>query len=181
MFQKGSLLVSEPFLNDPNFTRSVILLCEHSEEGSLGFVLNQPSDIILEDLGEEFENIDIPVFFGGPVEHNTLHFIHTLGTKIDNSVPLNHHYYWSGDLKEILKLLRLNIIKANEIRFFLGYSGWSKGQLQREIEAKTWIVLDQTDDNLFQWEAKDLWRNVLRSKGGQYKQLSNYPLDPRLN
>ncbi|MFN0048359.1 MAG: YqgE/AlgH family protein [Cytophagales bacterium] len=181
MFTKGDLLISEPFLNDPNFSRSVILICEHNTEGSLGFVLNQTSQIVLEDLGDEFENIDVPVYIGGPVEHNTLHFIHTLGDKIENSVKINENYFWSGNFQQVIKLLKLEIIKPNQIRFFLGYSGWSKGQLAKEYEAKTWMRIENFQDDLFELEATNLWRQVLRIKGGKFKEISNYPTDPRLN
>lgn len=181
MFVKGNLLISEPFLNDPNFSRSVILLCEHSDEGSLGFVLNQASQMVLEDLGEEFENLDLPVFIGGPVEHNTLHFIHTVGDKIENSVKINDNYYWSGNFQQVIKFLKLNIIKPNQIRFFLGYSGWSKGQLANEMKSETWLIIENYQDDLFDLEANSLWRLVLRSKGGKFKEISNYPTDPRLN
>ncbi len=181
MFQKGNLLISEPFLNDPNFSRAVILLCEHNSEGSLGFVLNQSSQMLLEDLGDEFENIDLPVFIGGPVEHNTLHFIHTLGDKIENSVKINDNYFWSGNFQQVLKLLKLNIIKESQIRFFLGYSGWSKGQLKKEYEADTWMQIEDYNDDLFELDANSLWRQVLRRRGGKFQEISNYPTDPRLN
>lgn len=137
--------------------------------------------MVLEDLGEEFENLDTPVYIGGPVEHNTLHFIHTLGDKIENSVKLNEQFYWSGNLQQVIKLLRLGIIKNEEIRFFLGYSGWSKGQLEKEYNTNTWLLIEDYDSELFSLEANSLWRQVLRKKGGKYKEISNYPTDPRLN
>lgn len=181
MITKGNLLISDPFLNDPNFTRSVIMLCEHNNDGSLGFVLNQISSIQLEDLGEEFENLDIPVYIGGPVEHNTLHFIHTLGDKIEDTVHLVGNYYWSGNLREVVGFLRLNIIKPHQIRFFLGYSGWGKGQLNKEFKAETWVQIEQYADDLFSLDAESLWRTVLRNQGGKLRELSNYPIDPRMN
>ena len=180
MFSKGDLLISEPFLNDVNFIRSVILLCENNTEGSLGFVLNQTSSMVLDDLGEDFENMDFPVYIGGPVEPNTLHFIHTLGNKIDNSIQINDLYYWSGNLNQVLELIKLDIIKENQIRFFLGYSGWSPGQLEGEFEAKTWFLIDNFKDNLLEIEP-NLWREVLKRQGGKFKEIANYPVDPRLN
>jgi len=181
MFKTGDLLISEPFLPDPNFVRSVILLTEHGAGGSMGFVLNQLSDNILEDLGDEFHNLDTPVYIGGPVEQNTLHFIHTLGNKIDRTVKINENLYWSGDLFEILKLIRLGIVNNSQVRFFLGYSGWSEGQLKSEMKANTWIQISDYQDALLDIPPSTLWREVLKQKGGKLKAISNYPIDPRLN
>ena len=181
MFKTGDLLISEPFLPDPNFVRSVILLTEHGTGGSLGFVLNQLSDMTLEDLGDEFQNLDTPVYIGGPVEQNTLHFIHTVGDKIERSVKVNDNLNWGGDLFEMLKLIRLGIVKNAQVRFFLGYSGWSKGQLKSELNANTWIQISDYKDELLDIPPATLWREVLKQKGGKLKAISNYPIDPRLN
>lgn len=181
MFSKGEILLSEPFLPDPNFKRSVILLAEHGEGGSLGFVLNNKSTMVLEDLGEEFRNIDLPVYIGGPVEQNTLHFVHTLGNKIDQTVPISDVVYWSGNLKDTLNLIRLGIIKETDIRFFLGYSGWGKGQLQSEYNQKSWFQIKNIKKDIFEIDPQNLWRQVLKNQGGEFKQYANYPLDPRLN
>jgi putative transcriptional regulator len=159
----------------------VILICEHGQDGSLGFVLNQISELRLEDLGEDFENIDMPLYIGGPVDHNTLHFIHTLGDKIENSIKLNDRYYWSGNMQFVLDSLRLGIYNESQIRFFLGYSGWSRGQLERELKAKTWVNVTSYDDDLFDLDIKNMWRTILNNQGGKLKEISNYPIDPRLN
>lgn len=181
MIRKGNLLISEPFLPDQNFVRSVILLAEHNTNGSLGFVLNQQSNLILEELGKEFENLDNLVYIGGPVEKDTLHFIHNVGDKINNAEKITDLFYWGGDLQQMLKLLHLGIVKTNQVRFFLGYSGWSAGQLNQEIEKNTWITIVGNQNQLFDIDADKLWREVLKNTGGKLKEIANYPLDPRLN
>ncbi|MDX2190214.1 MAG: YqgE/AlgH family protein [Bacteroidota bacterium] len=181
MLQKGDLLISEPFLADPNFIRSVIVLCDYNESGSLGFVLNQLSNVNLDDLGEDFLNLDIPVFIGGPVEQNTLHFLHTLGEKLDGSVKVTNELYWSGDIHQVVEWLRIGIIDEKQIRFFLGYSGWGKNQLESEMKENTWIHISDYNYNIFENDHKNMWQTVLRNKGGKLRELSNYPIDPRLN
>lgn len=182
MLTTGEIIVSEPFLPDPNFMRSVIVLVEHSLTGSLGFVLNNKSSFVLEDLGEEFHAIDLPVYYGGPVERNTLHFLHTLGNKIDHTVPISDIFSWSGNLKNTLNLIRLGIIKDSQIRFFLGYSGWGKGQLQSEYNQKSWLQIKNIQNDIFGIEPQNLWRQVLKNQqNSELKQFANYPLDPRLN
>lgn len=181
MFKKGDLLISEPFLPDPNFIRSVILVCEHNTSGTVGFILNQSANMVLEDLGDEFLNLDMPVYVGGPVEQNSLHFIHSFGDRIENTQKISDNLFWGGNIEQVIELIKLEIIKENQIRFFLGYSGWSAGQLQTEYDAKTWIVINEYEEKLMEIAPKNLWREVLRKKGGKLKEISNYPIDPRLN
>lgn len=179
--QKGDLLISEPFLGDPNFERSVVLLCEHSTQSSFGFVLNQKTEMTLMQVWEETSYCDFPLYIGGPVQKNTLHFIHRLGNQIDNSLEIAKDLYWSGDYEQVATLLNFGKIKENDIRFFLGYSGWSENQLTNEIKQNAWIVSKGDSDFIFDTHSKDFWRGILKKMGGKYKMLANYPIDPSLN
>ena len=181
MIKKGDLLLSEPYLNDPAFHRSVILMCDHEAKGSFGFVLNQLSNLVLDDFGDRFQNLETPVFIGGPVEQNTLFFVHLHGDKIEGATQITEQIYWGGNLDETLKLLKLDIIKENQIRFFIGYSGWSAGQLMAEMKINSWLQIENFTKNLFEFDYQNLWREVLKIKGGKYKGFANYPIDPRLN
>lgn len=176
----GNLLIAEPFLNDPNFVRSVILMCEHNEMGSFGLVLNQLSNLKLNDLFEDVI-LEFPVYVGGPVEHNTLHFVHTLGDTINGSKDLGNGVYWSGDFEVLKSLVNRGKIENHQVRFFLGYSGWGEGQLDGELESNSWIVAETDGDIVFEEDTKEFWRMVMKSLGGEYKAMSNYPTDPRLN
>lgn len=178
---KGKLLIAEPFLGDPNFERAVVLLCEHNEQGSFGLVLNQLSNLGLSDALEGVYNADMQLFVGGPVEYNTLHFIHRLGDLIPESVSLGHGIYWSGDFETVKSLINIGQIEEQNIRFFLGYSGWGAGQLQSELQKNSWIVRDANAELIFDSSVEQFWRKVLREMGGEYKVISNYPIDPRLN
>lgn len=177
---KGKLLIAEPFLGDPNFERSVVLLCEHNENGSFGFVLNQLTNLKLEDV---IDNVyaDFPLFLGGPVEQNTLHFIHRLGNIIEGTVDIGNGIYWTGDFDSVRSLLNIGKIKENDIRLFIGYSGWGEGQLEGEMKRDSWIVSETDADFIFDTPTNQFWRSVLKRMGGEYKVLSNYPTDPRLN
>jgi putative transcriptional regulator len=179
--EKGRLLISEPFLPDPNFERTVVLLCEHNEEGSFGFVLNKPSVLKLGEIMEDLASMDNVVFVGGPVQQDTLHFIHRNVT-ITNSVEIAGIVNWGGDFEILLSMCDTKQISPTDVRFFLGYSGWGPGQLDSEIEQDSWIVCDfVTDQLLFDTDPQELWRKALDNMGGRFSVYSNYPVDPRLN
>jgi len=117
--KKGRILVSEPFLNDTYFRRSVVLLTEHSKEGSVGFVLNKPVELSVSGILKDFPEIDASVSIGGPVNTNTVHYIHTLGVLIPNSVQVMKNLWWGGDFDTIKELIIQGKIRKNNIRFFL--------------------------------------------------------------
>lgn len=177
---KGKLLIAEPFLGDPNFERSVILLCEHNEEGSFGFVLNQVANLQLNDVLSQPAAVALPLYVGGPVGQNTLHFVHRLAF-LEDAVELGGGLFWSGDFEQMTNLLNIGKISERDVRFFIGYSGWSSGQLDQEMERKSWIVSQATADFVFETPTDQFWRAVLRQMGGEYRVKSHYPIDPRLN
>lgn len=179
--EKGRLLISEPFLPDPNFVRTVVLLCEHNDEGSFGFVLNRVADVKASDILEDLSKLDHPVFIGGPVQQDTLHFIHC-SAAIEGGEPVAEGIYWGGSFEQVTFLADTGQLRPEEIRFFLGYSGWGPGQLQEELEQDTWIVCDYvTEELLFHTEPDLMWRKALKDMGGKYSVFANYPLDPSLN
>ncbi|WP_346238244.1 YqgE/AlgH family protein [Niabella insulamsoli] len=177
----GTLLLANPHLDDPNFLRTVIFLCEHNEDGSFGFVLNRKLSYSVDELVPELGDFRLPVFEGGPVELNTLHFIHQFPEEIPGGKEVLSGVYWGGDFDKLIELINSRTADTNKIRFFLGYSGWSPGQLKDEMEEKTWIVADAAKKFLFAEAETELWRDVLRELGGEYELIINAPLDPRLN
>lgn len=179
--EKGRLLISEPFLPDPNFVRTVVLLCEHNEEGSFGFVLNRLADVRASEILDELTKFDHPVFIGGPVQQDTLHFIHR-SKSIEGGEPVAEGIYWGGSFEQVTFLADTGQLNPDEIRFFLGYSGWGPGQLEEELEQDTWIVCDYVNEELlFATEPDLMWRKALKDMGGKYSVFANYPLDPSLN
>lgn len=181
--QVGSLLISEPFMEDDNFTRSVILLCGHNdEEGSFGFVLNHPTDIDLSDSVEQFPSLETIIGVGGPVEQQSLFFIHRMKDEINNSIPIDKNICIGGEFNRVIEILNEDSSKITEFRFFLGYSGWATGQLQAEIDQKSWLVVNDFDlELIFSNRSDDLWKNILSKQGEKFSIMSNFPNDPNLN
>ncbi|MEP6736501.1 MAG: YqgE/AlgH family protein [Chryseolinea sp.] len=179
--EKGRLLISEPYLPDPNFERTVVLLCEHNDEGSFGFVVNKPSIIKINEVMEDIRNVGEPVFVGGPVQQDTLHFLHR-NTNIEKAVKIRDEIYWGGDFESLLVNLDTSVIRSGDVRFYLGYSGWASGQLELELQEDSWIVCDFVNDELlFDTDPAVVWKKALESMGGRFSVYSNYPVDPRLN
>lgn len=177
----GILLISDPFLKDPNFMRTVVLLCEHNEEGTFGLVLNRRFHQKLGELVTELEDIDIPVYYGGPVQMDTLHFIHQLPEEIPGSKEISKGIYWGGDFDIVTILLKRGVLDESNIRFYIGYSGWSEGQLDDEMKEKSWLTLKGNHKLVFHKDENAIWKDALKEMGGDYRQLVNYPIDPQLN
>jgi len=179
--EKGRVLISEPFMEDEYFRRSVVYLCEHNEEGSFGFVLNNDLEL---DLSEVVEDINIEGFklgFGGPVNSNNLYYLHTLGKEIEESYEVVPGLYSGGKFDQITALINENTVRQSDIRFFLGYSGWDAGQLKGEMEKNAWIVANAEISEVMSTSDKSLWKKLLKRMGGKFKMISNFPEDPTLN
>jgi putative transcriptional regulator len=178
----GNLLISDPFLNDENFGRSVVLLCEHQVTGSFGLVVNNPSILHLGDLVEELSFLEAEVYVGGPVEQNTLHFLYFGSKLLADSKSLGEGLWWGGDFKELVQLLKVGDLLPAQVRFFIGYSGWDSGQLDAELQEKSWIVYKGLfEQQFFEKPANQLWKVLMKNMGGDFMLQANYPLDPRLN
>ncbi len=176
----GQLLLANPFMGDDNFKRTVVLLVEHSDEGSLGFVLNRSTGVRLAEAVEEPVQFEGLLYSGGPVQPETLHVIHRLGPLVDGSTRIAEGVFWGGALDRLLRMLAEGRVGTDEARFFSGYSGWGPGQLAEELEGKSWIVVP-APPNILDLSVNNLWRAVLRSMGNEYAILANFPEDPRLN
>ena len=179
--EQGKLLISEPFMNDPNFKRSVVLLASHNEEGSVGFVLNRPMELKLEQIIEEFDRCDLPVWDGGPVQRDSLFFVHTLGDAIPDSIPIQGDLYWGGNFETVKALIKGKNVSEKDIRLFIGYSGWASKQLESEIKNNSWLVAPTTIDVIMGNDWEKLWKEVLKSMGKDFSILANFPENPLWN
>lgn len=177
----GVLLIAPPVLSDPNFRRAVVLLCEHGEAGSFGLILNRLLTLRLGDALESLSGRTEPLYLGGPVQPSTLHFLHRHGDAVAGAVPVFNGVYWGGDFEDVQGLVRAEGTVASGLRFFLGYAGWIPGQLEAEIEAGGWILSRADAAFVFPDDPEKLWSAVLRSLGGEYALLANFPDDPRMN
>jgi len=179
--EKGKILISEPFLPDTFFNRSIVYLTDHNPEGSVGFILNRRLDLKISAAIEGFENWDENLNMGGPVAPDTLHFLHNLGNVIPGSVLVAGNIYWGGDIDSVRELISLGRINQSQIRFFLGYSGWSSGQLDRELKEDSWIIARVKSDIVMNNRGDDTWKRVLRSFKNKYRMWAEFPDSPEMN
>ncbi len=178
----GNILVAEPFMLDPNFRRSVILLCDHSEkDGSVGFVLNKPLKMQVTDLIADFPDFRSELYFGGPVATDTIHYIHTRGDILEDSRPVCPGLYWGGDYEQLKELVRVNLIKTTDLKFFVGYSGWGAKQLDDELITGSWVSADMQREYAFATQPDQLWRQALRDLGKHYTVIAEIPETMHLN
>ena len=177
----GVLLISEPFLTDSYFKRAVVLLSEHDEKGTLGFILNKPTDVNINDAVEDFPEFKSPLYFGGPVETDTLFYIHTIGTELEGAKHITNGIYWGGNYDQLKLMIDTGQVRPEMIRFYAGYSGWDPEQLDHEVKENSWMVSQCNERFTFYDDPKCLWSQVLRSMGREYAILANFPEDPNLN
>jgi putative transcriptional regulator len=177
----GILLISDPFLKDPNFMRTVVFLCDHQEQGSFGFVLNRKYENTIDELIPDLEGHKISLFYGGPVQMDTIHFLHQYPVEIPGGQEVMKGVYWGGDFDKVVEMIKNDEINENKIRFFIGYSGWSDGQLKNELDEKSWLTVKATRKLVFHHDYKEIWKDSLKQLGGEYEIMINFPIDPQLN
>ena len=179
---KGDLLVAEPsIIGDLSFNRSIVLLTDHTKEGSIGFILNKPLDFTISDLIPEIE-APFKVYNGGPVEQDNLYFIHKVPELIPNSIEISLGIFWGGDFSEVSKLIVDNKINEKEIKFFLGYSGWELSQLEEELKSNSWVVTKNSyKKSIIEKDYEFFWKEKMLELGGNYSIWSNAPENPSYN
>ncbi|MES2837692.1 MAG: YqgE/AlgH family protein [Bacteroidota bacterium] len=178
---RGKLLIAEPVLDSVYFKKSVILITDYNDEGSVGFVLNKKIDAFLKDVITDIKSDKFQLFVGGPVAKDSLFFIHNKGELIKNSTSIGNNLYWGGDFDSIKKFINSGKLTEDDIKFFVGYSGWDANQLERELEEETWIISDFEKAQALSYRSEDMWRDALKKLGGDFSLLINYPDDPTLN
>lgn len=178
--KRGSLLVSNPFSIDDIFRRAVVLITEHNEEHTIGYILNKPIEVeLIEPTSEAMPSI---IYYGGPVQLEYLSIIHRIPPEIySDSTEIIEGVYWGGDLDIFQELIMDGIVGLEDIRFMIGYSGWSPGQVMREFENNSWIVLDSTEKLIFDYNSADLWKSSLQGISTRHNFISNLPEDPNFN
>jgi putative transcriptional regulator len=184
--EQGRILISEPFLKDFYFKRSIVLLAEHNKDGTFGLVLNRTTDLKLSEIltSSEFKipaEFDSKIYIGGPVKTDSLFFIHTRSDVISNSLKIMDGIYWGGNIDELVRLMYEKTLKPEEIRFYAGYSGWEPKQLDRELEEQSWVVARTTAAFLLKNSPEILWKKAVLNLGEDYKEWINYPIDPQMN
>jgi putative transcriptional regulator len=179
--EKGKILISEPFLPDTFFNRSIVYLTDHTPRGSVGFILNKKLDLKINAAIEGFESWSENLNMGGPVAPDTLHYLHNLGDLIPKSILVEGNIFWGGDIDTIRELIKTGKIKQSQIRFFLGYSGWSAGQLDRELKEDSWVIARVKSDIIMNNHSEDTWKRVLKSLKNKYRIWADFPDSPEMN
>ena len=178
---RGKILISEPFLRDATFGRSVVLLIDHTEEGSMGLIINKQLPIFVNDIIKEFKYIEnIRLYKGGAIARDTLFYLHTLAD-IPGAIPISKGLYLNGDFDEIKKYILQGNKVDRYIRFFLGYSGWESEQLSTELKENTWLVSKEENAYLMNGDTKDMWKQALEKLGSKYETWSRFPQVPTFN
>jgi len=179
--EKGKILLAEPFMLDPGFKRSAILLCDHGIEGSVGFIINKPIDMEVNSLLADFPDAELGVNYGGPVATDTLHYIHNMGAILDESMEIGQGLFWGGNFTQLKVLLREGVSQNYMLKFFVGYSGWSQGQLVDELDYGSWVIADLDPNYLTDSDPKNLWRNIMAQKGNNFGVIAEMPDDAHWN
>lgn len=173
--RKGKILLAEPYMRDPNFKRAVVLLCEHEENGSLGFILNKSLKMPICDLIADFPDFEGEAYYGGPVQTDTIHYLHNVGDLLEGSLMVSQGVYWGGDFEKLKFLIQTRLIDHTNIRFFIGYSGWSPGQLIEEMSLPSWILADMDANYAFKSNEELLWQEILEGKDDPYPVIAQIP------
>ena len=179
--QKGRVLIAEPFLPGNYFSRSVILLVAYSVKGAVGFIINKKVDLSVQDILPGFPDFEGDVYLGGPVSTDSVYFIHKMGKKLPGSIPVLGDIYWGGDFEVLKQMIKTGLISPSEIRFFVGYSGWESGQLEREIKEDSWLVNDVDEETVMHELRKTSWTDFVRKAGRKYSIWENFTENPAMN
>ena len=172
----GEILISEPFMEDPNFKQSVVLICDYEPtHGTVGFILNKPLDVKVNDLMADFPEFDEDIYLGGPVGHDTIHYVHTCGDILDQSVPVRDGLYWGGNFEKLKILIETKVITSKDIKFFLGYSGWSPGQLNDELKMGSWVVDTMDNNYLINIPSTSLWKSSMQNISDSFGIIAEIP------
>ncbi len=177
---KGYLLLAEPFMADPNFKRSVVFICENQKSGSVGFILNRPMPLKLTEAVEDIFDFDATLYYGGPVQTDTLHFIHNV-SDLEGCIRIIDGLYWGGNFEALKAIINSGQVRPENFRFFLGYSGWDMSQLDSELADNSWIIHPAKASHVFKEKPDTLWKEVLKEMGGDYAMMVNFPEDPSMN
>jgi putative transcriptional regulator len=177
----GRVLIAEPFLQGPYFGRSLILITEHNDKGTVGLVLNKSTELYPDEVIDDILSFEGELFVGGPVSSNTLSFLHTLGSLVPGSIQITNTVYWGGDFEHLKRMINEREASSHSVKFFAGYSGWAPGQLDGELAENSWVVSTLSDDNIMTRDVDDIWEKAMSQMGDIYKTWTNFPRNPAFN
>jgi putative transcriptional regulator len=180
----GTFLVASPLLQDPNFVRTVVLMCEHSDEGSWGLVVNRRTDLT---YGELLDDLPFPaasegaVFWGGPCEPSRMQVLHRLRRELPHEMEICREIRLGIDADTFRDVVAHSLLPGEALHAYVGHAGWGAGQLAAELELGSWITCSAEPDIVFDTPPDEIWDSVLKSLGSPYSRLTSMPVDPRVN
>jgi putative transcriptional regulator len=158
--QAGSIIISTVLLNDTNFEKAAVVITEHNEQGTIGYVFNQPFPRSFNELEEFKHSIPVPLYAGGPVQTDMLYFMHCRADLIAGGDLVAGDVYMNGDFKKAVQLLNNGTLSIHEVRLFIGYCGWDAGELQAEIEEGSWQLTNAPVDLVFATAVNGVWNKL---------------------
>ncbi len=159
----GTILISGSTLDDPNFEQVVIFITEYNQNGAMGFVINKLHPRKFNELVEFKNSKSFSLYEGGPVEYESLFFLHNRPDLIEGGIHVVDSVFLGGDFKKAVSGINSGILNENNLKLFIGYCGWDFGQLEEEIEEGGWIVHDTTTQTVFNDSSIDLWDQLFPS------------------
>lgn len=156
----GKILISKPSLTDPNFDKVVIFIAEYNEKGALGFVINTPFPKAFNELTAYKNSPPLPLYTGGPVEKESLFFLHRKPDLITGSTHVIDSIYLGGDFKQAVQYINDNTLLQSDIKLFIGYCGWDDGELEEEVAEGSWLLGNTTNKTVFTSHVAILWEQL---------------------
>lgn len=176
----GALLISEPFNPEPTFKRSVVLISQHNSKGTIGFIVNKPTQLKVHEALDDFPEIDAVVYWGGAIRLDSIYYIHSI-ENLKGAHKIAEGIYWGGDYSQLKVMIEAGEVNSDQIKFLAGYSGWQGKQLEKEINSDNWWVTGADKYSILVEEPTIMWGKVLTSMGHVYGILNDFPEDPGLN
>jgi len=183
-YGRGSFLIANPVLPDPNFSRTVVLMCNHDEQGSFGLVVNRKADL---DATEILQSINFPgsaeyeLYVGGPVSPAQMFYLYRSTKEIMGADHVCEDIFVGMRLDMLSEVVESVNDPKRDIRFYVGYSGWGAGQLAGEMERKSWLTCDAKSEFVFHEDESKIWAGAVKSLGEEYEYLLNAPVNPQWN
>lgn len=173
--KRGTVLIAEPFMMDTFFHRTVVLICQHDKDGSFGFCLNKPLELMINDVVDDFPEFEARIYCGGPVRQRSLYFLHDLGDMLEDSSEISQGVWWGSNFEALKILVKQGLVTPERIRFFVGFSGWGENQLDEEMGIGSWVTTEMHPNYMFKEEPKDLWQKTLEHKGRNFAVIAGIP------
>ncbi|MCX6292412.1 MAG: YqgE/AlgH family protein [Bacteroidetes bacterium] len=176
----GNFLISEPFNPEPNFKRSVILISQHNPLGSIGFILNKPTQLKVDEALDDFPVFDSPVYWGGTLQLDSIYYIHCI-EELEGKKKIAEGIYWGGNYSQLKVMIESKQVDTTHVKFIAGFSAWEPHVLEEQIKLNNWWLTKADRETTFLEEPKELWGTILQRLGHIYGIMNDFPEDPGVN